>query len=613
MTADEVLFREELQTKSREELIETACRLMGELRAAQVRLDETSRGITEMSLQFSQMQDTVRGLEAENRFLKEENERLTAKFTLRTKDVFGRSTEKADDIFKSCLQGSPDDPLDEDASDQEEGRPGEGGKKDPQGGDPGSGRKHGSGKKKGTRSANFSRLPHVKEFELNVEKLNEIYGEGNWRIAFWRCRQTIESQKTVRFVREAYAPVISIGLEHLMKAVPHQNVLLWNSYVSPSLLAEILYNKFCLALPFYRQSQDMAREGVVISRQTMSNWCVNLSLDLLAPVYDFLSDLNRSQPYHQCDETTLTVIPDGRSAGTVSYIWAHVTSELAEERKIFIFRYEMTRHTDHLRSYYSKDRDRRFITCDAYTSYHTYEKEMGGSVIISGCLMHARRRFANALQVVDTSRMTEEAINNLPETKAIQLIAEIYMQENPLKELPPDERHLRRQLDVRPKVDAYFDFIHSFDPGDPSLSATFRDAVSYSVNQETYLRRFLEDPHIPIDNGFCERSFKNLCVGRRNWLFCNTPDGARATVIVYSLIETAKANGANPYYYLKYLLEEMPGHMEDKGRSFLEDMLPWGKRYRDYEETQIRLIAARSVGEDQEKPRTPKRRKKRAS
>ena len=613
MTADEVLFREELQTKSREELIETACRLMGELRAAQVRLDETSRGITEMSLQFSQMQDTVRGLEAENRFLKEENERLTAKFTLRTKDVFGRSTEKADDIFKSCLQGSPDDPLDEDASDQEEGRPGEGGKKDPQGGDPGSGRKHGSGKKKGTRSANFSRLPHVKEFELNVEKLNEIYGEGNWRIAFWRCRQTIESQKTVRFVREAYAPVISIGLEHLMKAVPHQNVLLWNSYVSPSLLAEILYNKFCLALPFYRQSQDMAREGVVISRQTMSNWCVNLSLDLLAPVYDFLSDLNRSQPYHQCDETTLTVIRDGRSAGTVSYIWAHVTSELAEERKILIFCYEMTRHTDHLRSYYSKDQGKRFISCDAYTSYHTYEKEMDGSVIISGCFMHARRRFANALQVVDISGMTEEAVNSLPETKAIQLIAEIYMQENPLKELPPDERHLRRQLDVRPKVDAYFDFIHSFDPGDPSLSATFRDAVSYSVNQETYLRRFLEDPHIPIDNGFCERSFKNLCVGRRNWLFCNTPDGARATVIVYSLIETAKANGANPYYYLKYLLEEMPGHMEDKGRSFLEDMLPWGKRYRDYEETQIRLIAARSVGEDQEKPRTPKRRKKRAS
>ena len=99
MTADEILFREELQTKSREELIETACRLMGELRAAQIRLEETSRGITEMSLQFSQMQDTVRGLESENRFLKEENGRLTAKSTLRTKDVFGRSTEKADDAL----------------------------------------------------------------------------------------------------------------------------------------------------------------------------------------------------------------------------------------------------------------------------------------------------------------------------------------------------------------------------------------------------------------------------------------------------------------------------------------------------------------------------------
>jgi hypothetical protein len=238
---------------------------------------------------------------------------------------------------------------------------------------------------------------------------------------------------------------------------------------------------------------------------------------------------------------------------------------------------------------------------------------MDGSVIISGCLMHARRRFANALQVVDISGMTEEAVNSLPETKAIQLIAEIYMQENPLKELSPDERHLRRQSDVRPKVDAYFDFIHSFDLEDPSLSATFRDAVSYSVNQETYLRQFLEDPHIPIDNGFCERSFKNLCVGRRNWLFCNTPDGAQATVIVYSLIETAKANDANPYYYLKYLLEEMPKHMEEKGRSFLEDMVPWCDSYRKYEEAQIRLISARSVGGDQEKPLTPKRMKRRVS
>ena len=179
MTADEVLFREELQTKSREELIETACRLMGELRAAQIRLDETSRGITEMSLQFSQMQDTVRGLESENRFLKEENERLTAKSTLRTKDVFGRSTEKADDILKSCFQGSPDDPLDEDADDQREDGSGEGEEKDTPGRDPGPGRKHGTGKKKGTRPANFSRLPHVKEFELNIEELNEIYGEGN--------------------------------------------------------------------------------------------------------------------------------------------------------------------------------------------------------------------------------------------------------------------------------------------------------------------------------------------------------------------------------------------------------------------------------------------------
>jgi hypothetical protein len=228
---------------------------------------------------------------------------------------------------------------------------------------------------------------------------------------------------------------------------------------------------------------------------------------------------------------------------------------------------------------------------------------MDGSVIISGCFMHARRRFANALQVVDISGMTEAAVNSLPETKAIQLIAEIYMQENPLKEQSPDERHLRRQSDVRPKVDAYFDFIHSFDLKDPALSATFRDAVSYSVNQETYLRQFLEDPHIPIDNGFCERSFKNLCVGRRNWLFSNTPDGARASTIIYSMIETARRNDANPLLYLKYLLEETPAYLDLPANSkLLEELMPWSSKYRKYEEEELRKALEALPAESQEKP-----------
>lgn len=152
--SDEALFLGELQTKSREELIETACLLMGELQKAKIRLDETSSGITEMTLQFSQMQDRVRGLEAENLFLKKENERLTAQNVLRTRDIFGRSTEKTADLMNSCLKDGLSDPLDEDASEQTDSE--NGGKTPSTAGRPWPGRRFGSCKKKGARAENLS-------------------------------------------------------------------------------------------------------------------------------------------------------------------------------------------------------------------------------------------------------------------------------------------------------------------------------------------------------------------------------------------------------------------------------------------------------------------------
>ena len=193
------------------------------------------------------------------------------------------------------------------------------------------------------------------------------------------------------------------------------------------------------------------------------------------------------------------------------------------------------------------------------------------------------------------------------------MIDAIYDAETPLKELPEQERLERRNTEVRPKVEAFFDYLHSLDMDDPSYSDRLRDAVSYSLNQESRLRMFLDDASIPMDNGHCERKIRPFAVGRSNWLFSYSITGAEVMAIIFTLVETAKANQVHPYYYLMYLLQKMPSHMEETCLDFLDDMMPWSETYRTYEKTS-REEAFRYCS-DQEPivlPKTP-RKKDRAS
>ena len=153
-----------------------------------------------------------------------------------------------------------------------------------------------------------------------------------------------------------------------------------------------------------------------------------------------------------------------------------------------------------------------------------------------------------------------------------------------------------------------FDYVRTLDPDDLSFSETLRDAVSYSLNQEEKLRRFLDDPMIPADNGFVERHIKPLATSRRNRLFSYSIDGAKAAAILFTLIETAKANQAHPYYYLKYLLETLPKQKIPGENTWLSDCLPWSEAYKAYEERE--KLSAMQFFADQvtpERPRTPKK------
>lgn len=161
----------------------------------------------------------------------------------------------------------------------------------------------------------------------------------------------------------------------------------------------------------------------------------------------------------------------------------------------------------------------------------------------------------------------------------IQLLMEqiqaIYREEGKLNDLSSDERLKQRQAVIKPLVDAFFAYLKTINV---SKKDKFGDAVGYALNQEKYLRVFLTDGDVPIDNNASERAIRGFCIGKKNWQMIDTIHGAKSSAIIYSIVETAKANNLKPFDYVQHLLEEIPKHMNDKDCSFLEDLLPWSEK-----------------------------------
>ena len=159
-------------------------------------------------------------------------------------------------------------------------------------------------------------------------------------------------------------------------------------------------------------------------------------------------------------------------------------------------------------------------------------------------------------------------------------IQAIYREEAKLNKLSSEERLMQRQLVIKPLVDALFAYLKKMEPTVPA-SGQLRKAYTYILNQEKYLRVFLEDGEIPIDNNVSERAIRGLCIGKKNWQMIDTINGAHSSAIIYSIAETAKANNLKPYDYFVYLLDEIPKHMDQENRTFLEDLLPWSEKLLD--------------------------------
>ena len=609
MTATMEAFRRSLQGKDGAEIAEIAVSLFRAKNELEIRLKEYQNASSAMALEYQQMKDEVRGLRKENENLRKQNMHLTGIQAIQTNDLFGRSTEKTEDLLNQVAnKEQPQDPLAEDALVQDsESSPRENRKRlkriIPLFGDP----DYGSRERR--RRMDLSALPIQNFFDYDIDDLNRQFGEGNWRFAYWKEDRKVELIRRSTYLKVTYTPIVSVGLEHQLVRIPTEDALIPKSIASSSLLSQIMLDWKHMYLPLYRQEFDPERFGFILSRQTMSNWIGYVTHTHLQPVYEYLCSLLKLYRYQHCDETYWQVVLDERKPGAKSFIWVHRSGELSEGPQIVAYCYEKTRGADHLRLFYGALLKMIYLTCDAYGAYPAFADETSQMLILTGCWMHCRRRLVEAALILNVKGMPDEQVRMLPEIQAIFLIRDIYLAENPLKELSASERLSRRQKEVKPKVDAFFSFVRAIDLSNPLVSEKLRDAVRYALNQEICLRRFLEDGNVPIDNGACERSVKPVALSRRNSLFSLTVSGAESSVIIQTLIETARANGADPYYYLKYLMEQMPKHLYEKGQEYMQEMMPWLEKYRQYE-TQERMNAPRAQAPPgNERPKTPAKRK----
>ena len=420
-------------------------------------------------------------------------------------------------------------------------------------------------KRKGKKEADLSGLP-VRRIDhyLSEEELEAEFGVRGWKQLPDAISRKYHFVPAKVEVEEHHIGVYASKTdEHMVKA-DHPKALLHGSLVSPSLGAAIINGKYVNAVPLYRLEQEFQRYDLQITRQNMANWCIRLAEEYLSILYDYLH--KELYFYHviQADETPVLVNHDGRGAGSKSWMWVYRSGHLYQKRQIVLYEYQQTRNASHPREFL-KGYDGICVT-DGYQVYHTLEKELE-ELTIAGCWVHCRRRFDEALKLIPKSYQKES--NAFLLMKQIQAI---YREEGKLNDLSSDERLKQRQTVIKPLVDAFFAYLKTINV---SKKDKFGDAVGYALNQEKYLRVFLTDGDVPIDNNASERAIRGFCIGKKNWQMIDTIHGAKSSAIIYSIVETAKANNLKPFDYVQHLLEEIPKHMNDKDCSFLEDLLPW--------------------------------------
>lgn len=362
--------------------------------------------------------------------------------------------------------------------------------------------------------------------------------------------------QVLRHVRRKYACPCCEG--HVVRApLPPQP--LPRSIASPGLLAFVCTSKYVDGLPLYRLETILSRLDVDLPRATLASWMIVMG-DLVLPIINLLRERLLEYDYVQMDETTVQVLKEaGRAPTSPSYLW--VRRGGLPGQTILLFDYDPSRSGE-VASRLMPD-FRGYLQTDGYAGYNALAAQEG--VVSVGCFAHARRKFDEAIKAQGSKPKAGKA------THGLNLIQRLYRIEKLAKDLTPEQRHALRQAQAVPVLD---DIRTWLDASLPQVAPKTKlgEALGYLHSQWPRLVRYVDDGRLDIDNNAVERAIRPFVIGRRNWLFSATPSGAHASARLYSLIETTKANGLEPYAYLARLFKELPAarSLED-----FESLLPF--------------------------------------
>lgn len=341
-----------------------------------------------------------------------------------------------------------------------------------------------------------------------------------------------------------------------LASIPKQPIP--KSMAGSGLLAYVATAKYQDALPLYRQEQAFKRLGVELSRQTMANWMVKLSA-LSQPIYNLLQDQLLDSGYVHMDETRVQVLKEvGKAPESNSYMWVRKTGDA--NKPVVLFDYSPDRKaqtaSDLLEGFTG------YLQTDDYAGYH----KLGHSENIThlGCWAHARRKFMDAKKIAPKNKVGKANM-------ALNLIQKLYRIEQQSKGQPPDKRLEARQTHSLPILQKLKTWL------DKSLNSTvpkskLGEALGYLAKNWNKLQVFTTDGRLNIDNNPVENAIRPFAIGRKNWMFSHSVKGAKASAMLYSLIETAKANGLEPQSYLTTLFTELPNCQTIEQ---FEALLPW--------------------------------------
>ena len=503
----------------------------------------------------------VRAVFAENAALKEENAELKERLAYLEKVVYGQRSEKTEVV----LEGAEQVPMFDEAEQESDVNP-----KTLQ-----TTEVKAHKRVKRTRDELNPDLPVEEVFHEVEDKTCDKCGSEMTVIGKEKIRDELVYVPARLFLRRHVAEVVkctSCGMDEARDAelpdIEKCNIrtaevpalMIPHSFCSPELLAHIVYEKYCNAMPLYRLEKDFAAKGANISRTTMANWIITASQLWVKPVWEQMhKELVTSSVLH-ADETVVQVLNEpGKKARTDSRMWVYCNGKINDHSNI-LFEYQPTRNGDHASKFLGDYHG--YVVCDGYDGYNKLK-----NAIRCGCWAHVRRKFVDALPADKELLSTSAAAKGVEYCNQLFLLERKYNGEdekgNRIAEpLTAEQRYPERQKHSKAVLDEFFAWAEGLTV---SGGTKLAKAVSYAKSEKKYLYRFLESGEIPIDNNRAENAVRPFCVGRKNWLFSASVKGAEASAMMYSVAATACANEMNVEQYLTELFRGEAGTV----------VLPW--------------------------------------